>query len=119
MVDESGVRVGRSLIDHLRLRSGGRSPERRAVFEAELLPLLPSSMVACYKPRGYRDTRWINPEPDEDDVIAFRDVLAAQSNRFIRWEALHSLFVCEGNPHAFEYLKMDITDYLFEFFPGI
>lgn len=128
-VDEDGVNVGASVVYYFLKNDPGQKraqPSARAAqpcrserFEREVLPFLPRELADNYAPKPYKKTRWINPKPDEDDATAFRDVLAAQSDRFVRWEALHSLFACEGNPHAFEYLKMDITDYLFEQFSGI
>lgn len=114
-VDEAGIRVGDSVVYHF----SKRAPHRSERFEREVLPFLPPELRKNYAPRPYKKTRWINSVPDEGDATAFRDAFASQSDRFIRWEALHSLFACEGNPHAFEYLKMDIADYLFEQFPGI
>lgn len=120
--DEGGIKVGGSVVHHFSKshspRGRGR-PSRSERFEREVLPFLPRELAANYAPKPYKKTRWINPKPNDDDATAFRDALGAQTNRFVRWEALHSLFACEGNPHAFEYLKMDITDYLFEQFPGI
>lgn len=118
-IDEDGRKTGASLVHHFSKGVPRGSSNRSKRFEAEVVPLLPPAWAANYAPKPYKKTRWINSKPDEDDATAFRDVLAAQTDRFIRWEALHSLFACEGNPHAFEYLKMDIMDYLFEQFPGI